>query len=206
MTVNETAELMEIISIAYPNFYKNYSDDKKRKAIELWATIFSEYPYALVLKALQAVISVSQFPPTIADVKAKITLLTVKPQMSEMEAWGLVKQALSNCAYHSSEEFEELPPMIQKLVGSPETLFDWCMMDTDKLDTVVQSNFMRSWKVIAAREEATIALPSPLAKEVRALAESLDIKTPRLANKKLEAEVEEEGIPFSIPFPERKMK
>lgn len=43
-------------------------------------------------------------------------------RMSDMEAWALVEKACSNSLYHSQEEYDKLPALIQKAVGTPSVL------------------------------------------------------------------------------------
>ena len=69
---------------------------------------------------------------------------------------------------NSKEEFEKLPPILQRLVGSPSKLKEWALMDADTVNSVVASNLMRSYKVIAEKEKEFQALPS----NVRAVLES----------------------------------
>ena len=55
---------------------------------------------------------------------------------------------------------ERLPPVVQKLVGNPRQLYEWSMMDSEKVDTVVASNFQRSYKVRAKHEREMLSIPA----------------------------------------------
>jgi CRISPR/Cas system endoribonuclease Cas6 (RAMP superfamily) len=77
--------------------------------------------------------------------------------MTEMEAWQMVKSAISY--YNAAETFERLPPILKRIVGSPNQLREWAIMEAEKFDTVVQSNFMRSYKALAAQERERAMLP-----------------------------------------------
>ena len=75
-----------------------------------------------------------------------------------MEAWGLVYRAICNSSYDSEKRFNELPETIQRLVGTPKQLREWAT--TENLNvSVIQSNFMRSYKVMAERKEMIDRLP-----------------------------------------------
>ena len=71
----------------------------------------------------------------------------------------LVEKACRNSNYGAREEFDKLPPEIQRFVGSPNQLREWGMMNSDELKTVVASNFMRSYRVRAKNDRDYFALP-----------------------------------------------
>ena len=74
---------------------------------------------------------------------------------NEIAAWGVVLKALRNSTYHSEEEFNKLPLVIQKAVSSPGQLREWATMEN--LDgtglNVIQSNFMRTYRLEIEREK-----------------------------------------------------
>jgi hypothetical protein len=162
MTLDETAQIMDILSFAYPQFYKSYSDDDKYKASCLWADMFSAEPVNLVAAAVKAVIACDTkgYPPHIGLVKAYIGKLTSPQEMTEYEAWNLIKNALSNSCYGSETEFSKLPDNLKRLVGSHNQLKEWALMDSGELNTVVSSNFMRSYKARTQSDREYAALPA----------------------------------------------
>ena len=88
-------------------------------------------------------------------------LMHQKPDtMSAMQAWHLVRKATENGWYHSEEEFNKLPPLCQRIVGAPGTLKDWSVMDISELETVVGSNFQRSYKQLEQDQAYYEKLPS----------------------------------------------
>lgn len=157
MTRQETKDLMAILKAAYPNFYKDISKEEAKAAVDLWATIFSDTPVKLVIEAVKSLICTLKYPPTIADVKEKIELLTQPARMTEMEAWHLVKKAMNTSDFVSA--FRSLPPEIRRIVGSPDQLKEWAYMDIETVNSVIQSNFMRSFKTVAEREREFAKLP-----------------------------------------------
>ena len=64
------------------------------------------------------------------------------------------------CGY--GEPTERLPELLQRIVGSPDQLAEWERVDDDKIDTVIQSNFMRSFRARAANEREYLALPTDI--------------------------------------------
>ena len=128
-------------------------------ALNLWAMMFMDMPAKLVTEAVKALITTLKYPPTIADVNDKILLLTRPPDMTEQEAWNLVYKAIQSASYHAQENFDKLPPILQKLVGSPNQLREWAQMDTETLKSVVSSNFNRSYTARVKQEKEYQVLP-----------------------------------------------
>ena len=160
MTRQEALKILTILKTAYPNFYKDYSKEELNAAIDLWATMFAEEHPEIVVEAVKALICTHKYPPTIADVKEKIAMImqSQTQTMTEMEAWQRVKVAISY--YNASEKFAELPPILQKIVGSPNVLREWALMNGEVVNSVIQSNFMRSYKAKVAQEKEYAMLPS----------------------------------------------
>lgn len=167
MTREETIKVLAVLKAAYPNFYRGMKADELNGIVALWASQFEADAYNTVGAAVQAHIATDTkgYPPHIGAIKEAIRKLTQPEEMTEMEAWGHVAKALRNSGYHSAAEFEKLPPVVQRIVGSPSQLREWAMMDTDTVQSVVQSNFMRSYKARAANEREFLALP-PQVKEM----------------------------------------
>lgn len=153
MTRQETGIIMDILATAYPRFYAGPDAPDPEKAVALWAEMFAEDNVAVVAAAVKALIATDDkgFPPHIGAVKAKVRQITQPSGMTPQEAWNLVAKAIRNSAYDSREEYDKLPKDIQRLVGSPNQLRDWALMDSDTVHSVVASNFQRSF---AARQKA----------------------------------------------------
>ncbi len=174
MTREETKALMAILKAAYPNFYKDISKEEAKAAVDLWATMFSDTPAMLVIEAVKSLICTLKYPPTIADVKEKIHLLTQPQGMSELEAWNTVRKAISY--YDADETFAQLPPLLQKIVGSPNTLREWALMDVETVNSVIQSNFMRSYRAKVTQEKEFAMLPESTRQLIQGIAAKMDMK------------------------------
>lgn len=175
MTRQEALAVLTILKTAYPTFYKNYSKEDVNAAVDLWATMFSDEPVSIITEAVKSLICTLKYPPTIADVKEKIAMImqSQTQTMTEMEAWQRVKVAISY--YNASENFAELPPILQKIVGSPNVLKEWSQMDIETLNTVVQSNFMRSYKAKASQEREYEKLPQSTKQLIAGLAQKYSL-------------------------------
>lgn len=173
MTKQEALAIMITLKTAYPAFYKNYSKEELNAAVNLWATMFSEEPIQVVTEAIKALMCTLKYPPTIADVKEKIALITQPLAMTEMEAWDMVRRAISY--YHANEAFTNLPPILQKIVGSPNQLREWAQMDADTVNSVIQSNFMRSFRAKVAQEKEQSMLPESTKRLIHQITSGMDV-------------------------------
>lgn len=162
LDVKETAAVMAILKVAYPRYYANITTAEAKEIINLWHTMLGEYPANVVNAAVKVLIATSTYPPTIADVIARIKQLTEKDTMSEVAAWGLVKKAIRNSTYYAQEEYAKLPPEIQETIGDPVVLREWAMSDDESTETVIASNFMRSYKAKLKERKAYEAIPSEI--------------------------------------------
>lgn len=181
MNRSETVGIMAVLEVAYPKFYANKTKDEKDAAINLWTKLFKSDDAKIVTEAVHAMVCTLEFPPAIADIKKKIALLTQSQVPSEMEAWGLVLQAIKNANYYSNpgerskaqEMFENLPEICQRLVGSPNQLREWANIEIDDLSTVVQSNFIKSYRIKAQQIKEYSMLPDSSKKLIGELSKTM---------------------------------
>ena len=168
MTIQETGEIMEVLSIAYPQFYAKQNALEKQKALVLWQEMFKDYPGQLVAYAVKAFIAgdTKGFPPAIGQIMDRIRMLTAQEELNEAEAWALVQKAIRRSGYYSKEEFAKLPAAAQKAVGTPEQLREWAL-DPDFNAGVEGSNFKRAYRTECARQKEHDALPEDVKRLVR---------------------------------------
>lgn len=188
MTKKEMAEIIAMMQTNYPDSFRDMSDAAMLGKINLWFMQFRDDDYKEVLAAVMAHIATdtNRFMPPVGVIKAKLVELRHPDEMTEMEAWELVSKATRNSTYNAADEFAKLPPVVQRLVGSPMQLKEWAAMDTETLHSVVASNFQRSYKVRAKNERDYLALPSNVKNFMATIAEGM--KMPALP----EGEITEE--------------
>ena len=147
-----------------------YSRDKfmvDKDAFDMWYALLAEYDYKDVSQAVKSYMSTERFPPVPADIIDKLHQKVEMPnEMSEMEAWNKVYKGICNSNYHAQEEFDSLPPLIQQIVGSPNQLAEWGRCDLEEVNTVIQSNFMRSYKVRSEQQKRFNRLPSDIKQQI----------------------------------------
>lgn len=166
MTRDETIKLLMVIQSAYPNF----KPPDKTVAVDTWYTMLRDMDYNVVQMGLRAYITsdTSGFAPSIGQLINTIYLTQNPQELNEMEAWALVGKALRNGYYGAVEEFDNLPPLVQKAVGTPDNLRNWSQTNTESVENVIQSNFMRSYRTVVKREEEIKKMPA----DVQALIEN----------------------------------
>ena len=178
MTREEMLDLLVVMQAAYPNFYKGMNKQQADAVLDLWSTMFVDEPLEVVAMAVKSHIANDKkgFPPHIGAIKDAIIKLQQPDEMTELEAWGYVRKAIGNGIYGSRKEFDALPPILQRLVGSPNQLKEWAMMDEETVASVVASNFQRSYKARAANERELLALPSDVRIVMERLSAGMDMK------------------------------
>lgn len=75
MTKKEAVQLLAILKAAYPNFYKDMSAEEAQGTVSVWSMQFEELPAEIVLIALNKHIATNKFPPSIAEIKEKLTAI-----------------------------------------------------------------------------------------------------------------------------------
>ena len=178
MDRQETMKILSVLRGAYPAFYRDTSRQEAEAIVNLWAEMFRDEDYMLVSAAVKSLIVADKkgFPPVIGQVKEYIRKLTEPEEMTEQAAWALVAKAVRNGTWGAKEEFDALPPQIQRVVGSPTQLRDWAQMDSDSLHSVVASNFQRSYRAKVKADKEYAALPSDVRKAIGGLADRMRLE------------------------------
>ena len=154
--------VMALLQANYPESFRGMTKDAAGLRLNLWADMFADEPLEVVMAACKAFIATDTrgFMPAVGQIKEQISRMRSSGQdMTPMEAWGLVTKALRNSTYGAKEEFEKLPADVQRTVGSPDQLREWAMMESDEVQTVVSSNFQRSFKTRQQQSKDLEKLP-----------------------------------------------
>lgn len=73
MTKEEATKIMAVLTAAYPHAYKNISVDEADGIVTVWAIQFANIPADVVFMAVNKCISSCKFPPSISEVKDKVS-------------------------------------------------------------------------------------------------------------------------------------
>lgn len=170
MDREQAIKILKILKTAYPKFYADMNKQEAEDTINLWIDMFKHENVNLVLLAVKNLINTFKWPPTIADVKEEMYKLTEQEKQTPVEIWNLIKAAIRNSGYYSYEEFNKLPEIAQKFVGSPNQLKEWALA-TDYNDGVIKGQFLKQFEILQKREkEEKMMLP-----EVRDLVKQLTV-------------------------------
>lgn len=160
MTREQVGKLLMTIQAYYPN----YNPPDKEITLNAWYEMFAEYPEELVSQALRACIATntSGFAPDVGQIMSKIQTISQPQELDGMAAWGLVSKALRNGTYGAVEEFNKLPPLVKQAVGMPDNLKNWATSDYQTIETVIQSNFLRTYETVVKRANEINRMPDDI--------------------------------------------
>lgn len=195
MSREETLKILAVLKVAYPGFYRGMKPGEAESVVSLWEDLFRKEPYDIVSYAVKALLETDEkgYPPNIGAVKARIRLLTQSGQMTEMEAWRLVREAIRGASMDASSRlfhgessplpetsaqrnFLKLPEQIQRIIGGPEQLAEWEKLPDDEINTITQSNFMRSYRTRSQQDRELDAIPADVRAAVASIAGKLALE------------------------------
>lgn len=197
MTRDETKKILMVMQASFPN----YHPVDPAATLNTWELMLQEYTYEQISMALKAYIlaDTTGFAPSIGQLVEKVSVIYSPNELNELEAWALVSKALRNGYYGAEQEFEKLPELVQKAVGQPSQLRQWAQTDSESVENVIQSNFLRTYRAVLKREHDVSKMP-------RVIRDMISSNSP----KKVEIEVgdgsliEQQDIYKScVPMPER---
>ena len=184
MNKQESATLLAVLKVAYPSFYAKQSEQDIRAAVALYAELFADDDPREVAAAVKSLISsrASTFPPVIGEIKAKLGEIREPCRMQTQEAWALASKAAAG-----NLPWEKLPPLVQKAIGSKTILRDWGLVDSERFNTVIYSQFVKAYGTYDTRERERAALPSDIRSLIDDVAERMAIGGNPAQTKQLEA-------------------
>lgn len=144
-------EILGILKVLCDTYDFEITDMK----IEVWYMALKEFPCKDVQNATFEYIRTGKYKPKPADI-IELIVESKAPQMPEemsaQEAWALVYKAICNSAYNSAQEFDKLPELVKKAVGSADNLRNHAI-DSDFNLGVAQSNFIKAYNTILERKK-----------------------------------------------------
>lgn len=178
MTQAEIARLIYVIKTTYHRSFERMSDEDFDNLILAWGAVLSDYSYEQCDKGLRIYLAsdTKGFPPVPGQIIDCINRTIPRPEsaMTAEEAWAEVRKAAGNSNYNAEDEFQKLPPMIQRAVGNTESLRVLGRIPSDELETVQKSHFVRTFNALNARAEADAKLPPSLRQLTQTVSARLD--------------------------------
>lgn len=143
------AEIIKLIGICSINF-RNWPEEGKEDAlISLWEKMLKDTEYFIAEAAVEKFLAESVYPPTIADIRARIADITVFREKTPIEAWGDVCHAIRRYGHWNVEKaMNSLSGTTKKVVESIgfRTL---CMSENEMAD---RAHFLKVYEVLAKRD------------------------------------------------------
>ena len=142
MTISEFSKIVAALKTVYtsPGFIPN------EPTLDMWYRLVGKNnDYQTMSVAAQMYMTTGKFPPTPADILECASKLKAESSyLSEQEAWATVAKACTNGewiegGYSYQKNFDRLPKILQKAVGTPETLRNWSQVDMATMQTVARS-------------------------------------------------------------------
>lgn len=174
MTRQETGKILTVIMATYPTNFSGMSEKDQLVLLSTWETMLKGYSYEVVGAALQAFLlnDTKGFPPSPGQLIAQISKRQTA-DMTAMEAWGLVSKAISRAGYYAQEEFDKLPEICQRAIGSPDNLRDMARMDAKTVNSVEQAQFIKVYDDLAKKQAEDRVVPEAVLETLRKAAPQL---------------------------------
>lgn len=181
MTKQDAGRIMYALKTAYPTTYVNIGPGEFSQMADVWAALFAEYDARTIMAGLQAFIMADTkgFPPSpgqIVDIIHKTA--AGKKELTATEAWALVRRAVSNSSYHAEEEFDRLPDIVKRAVGSPGNIRELAATDSSTFESVEKSHFIRAYNTELQRMQEQEKIPAEVRLTISEGMESLKSGNP----------------------------
>ena len=161
MKKDELVVLFTNIAILFPKNERTYLDATKET--------YQQWYHACI----------SPFPPTIADIRQRVAKIRQDGEggeLTEAEAWAMVSKAISRASTYSVKDFEAFPSAVKRAVGSPRQLCEWGMMEVEVVQSVVSSNFRRSYAQALTQHREAAMLPESVRAQIEGIASRLALE------------------------------
>lgn len=173
MDREDVKKLLTLLQAEYPHSFSQLDDRQMTLKVELWSKEFELDESKMVYTATRLLMREGrEFAPTSGQIREKMQSLVEPDYLDEQQAWSLVSRACSNGLYGYEKEYRKLPPDVQRAVGRPEQLREWAAMDAETVQSVVASNFMRSYRAGVARQKEIARLPEEVRMMIAGISEA----------------------------------
>lgn len=171
--------ILTLLQTEYPNSFAGMDDRTMVLKVELWEQEFRQDDIRLVYAAVRLYMkNAERFAPSIGQVRENMRMILKSEanELTDQDAWAMVSRACANGIHHSQEEFDRLPPDVQRAVGGPEQLKAWGMMDSETVESVVASNFKRTFRTYQERKKQDALIPAEMKAMFSGIAQNLSIE------------------------------
>lgn len=195
MTREDTIRVLSILRTAYPRFYANMSKTEAENVIDLWSVMFSADDVESVKLALYKLISICEFPPSVAEMRKALAETQIGYMQDAGEAWGSVVNAIR--AYGAARENEALGSMSEmtRLAVKRMGWTNLCMSEDSMAD---RAHFLKIYGLIEDRQTQQRQMPLPLQEKIE---RNIALNAPKKEQARLE-KPEEEKMKNGVSMPD----
>lgn len=163
MTDTEIKKLIYVTKAAYPTVYGKYTVQELENLLIAWRMCLADYTYEQASNGLMAYMRTDTkgFPPVAGQIIEQIQKLAAKESLLPSEAWDMVRKAISNGTYGAEKEYDKLPPIVQRAIGSAQYLRD-CAGDSGFNEGVARGQFEKNYAIMLERERYDAKLPESM--------------------------------------------
>ena len=162
MTREETKDSLHLIAEMYDHFKVTSTK------VDIWHRLLHDIDAKRLNNAIAAYIRTDT--KGYAPVPGQLLDLIAEQQTSfpnEAEAWESANKAMRNGLYGYEEEFEKLPPIVQKCIGSAQQLHNMSMLPSSEVQTVIRSQFIKNYRTEVERAKQDSKIPQPILEVLR---------------------------------------
>lgn len=151
--------LLQGLKAAYtsPNFMPD------EEAVKVWYAMLRDIPYEILSLAAQHHIATSQYPPTIAELRAGCAEIMCEDLLDWTEAWAKVLEVVS--AYGVSNGREGVKQLDGPTAEAVRRVGYWAICNSENI-SVERANFRAAYEQIVAREKKSKVIPQPLQAQI----------------------------------------
>ena len=163
MTREETLKIFMVIRAQYPETYTRFKESDVELLVQTWQNLLAEYTYAEVSAGLKAYLHTDIYgrAPKVGQIIAAMQKFTPQKDNAN-EAWAKVYKAICNSNYNAVEEFNNLDPIAQKAVGSPDNLREFAAMDIKDVSVTIKAHFKSVYETELKRQEELNMMPQEM--------------------------------------------
>ena len=125
MNIQETQRILRTLKSSYPHAFSILTNGDDM--LHVWSEEFSNVPYQYVNVGVKNITKTSEYPPNIAQIYNEILRCCKVYLPSSVDCWSLLKKLFNDPECYNSEKkceeyFKSLPPFVQEILETPDTL------------------------------------------------------------------------------------
>lgn len=150
------------IIMALKSNYRTFGADEPEQ-LDFWFKMLKDVDYNVLQMAVMKLISESPFPPTISEIRKKVSEITQEEILEATDAWGELKKAIRYYGSYREEEALESLSMATKRVVKSMNYKQLCLSDNEMAD---RAHFIKLYNGLIDRLKKESQLPPDLKKQI----------------------------------------